>query len=75
MILGIDRLISRANGGFVSARHELGAMTLQVSNGLTSGPNSLSESGARPNSPADLATAKQTDVNAGERPGTRSRRN
>jgi predicted MPP superfamily phosphohydrolase len=33
MLLGLDRLVARANAGFVSGRYELGEMTLYVSNG------------------------------------------
>lgn len=33
MILGLDRLVARSNGGFVSGRYEVGGMTLYVSNG------------------------------------------
>jgi predicted MPP superfamily phosphohydrolase len=33
MLLGLDRLVARANAGFVSGRYEVGAMTLYVSNG------------------------------------------
>lgn len=33
MILGLDRLVARANGGFVSGRYSVGAMTLYVNNG------------------------------------------
>ncbi|MCP3735741.1 metallophosphoesterase [Sphingomonas sp. RP10(2022)] len=33
MILGLDRLFARPNGGFVSGRYAVGAMTLYVSNG------------------------------------------
>lgn len=33
MVLGLDRLIDRANGGFVSGRYQIGAMTLYVNNG------------------------------------------
>jgi hypothetical protein len=33
MIIGLDRLVARANAGFVSGRYELGGMTLYVSNG------------------------------------------
>lgn len=33
MIRGLDRLVARGNGGFVSRRYEVGGMTLYVSNG------------------------------------------
>jgi predicted MPP superfamily phosphohydrolase len=33
MILGLDRLVARANAGFVSGRYAVGDMTLYVSNG------------------------------------------
>lgn len=33
LIAGVDRLIARANGGFVSGLYEVGAMRLYVSNG------------------------------------------
>ncbi|WP_438382406.1 metallophosphoesterase [Asaia sp. BMEF1] len=33
MIRGLDRLVARANRGFVSGRYQLGGMTLYVSNG------------------------------------------
>jgi predicted MPP superfamily phosphohydrolase len=33
MLLGLDRLVARANAGFVSGRYEVGVMTLYVSNG------------------------------------------
>jgi predicted MPP superfamily phosphohydrolase len=33
MLLGLDRLVARANAGYVSGRYELGEMTLYVSNG------------------------------------------
>lgn len=33
MIWGLDRLVARANQGFVSGRYRLGSMTLHVSNG------------------------------------------
>jgi len=33
MIFGFDRLVARGNGGFVSRHHDVGSMTLYVSNG------------------------------------------
>lgn len=33
MILGLDRIVARANGGFVSGRYDVGGMTLYVNNG------------------------------------------
>ena len=33
MILGLDRLVARANGGFVSGRYDVSGMTLYVNNG------------------------------------------
>ena len=33
MILGLDRLVARGNGGFVSGAYAVGGMTLYVSNG------------------------------------------
>ncbi len=33
MILGLDRLVARANGGFVSGRYDVDGMTLYVNNG------------------------------------------
>lgn len=33
MIVGLDRLVARANAGFVSGRYEVAGMTLHVSNG------------------------------------------
>lgn len=33
MVLGLDRLVARANGGFVSGRYEVDGMTLYVNNG------------------------------------------
>jgi predicted MPP superfamily phosphohydrolase len=33
MIVGLDRIVARANGGFVSGRYAIGAMTLYVNNG------------------------------------------
>jgi hypothetical protein len=33
MIVGLDRLVARANGGFVSGRYAVGGMTLYVNNG------------------------------------------
>jgi len=33
MIVGLDRLVARGNGGFVSGRYEVGGMTLYVNNG------------------------------------------
>jgi hypothetical protein len=33
MIIGLDRLVARANGGFVSGRYAVGEMTLYVNNG------------------------------------------
>ena len=33
MILGLDRLVARANGGFVSGRYDVAGMTLYVNNG------------------------------------------
>ena len=38
MILGLDRLVARGNGGFVSGRYMLGAMTLYVNNGTALWP-------------------------------------
>ena len=38
MVLGLDRLIARANGGFVSGRYQVGAMTLYVNNGTALWP-------------------------------------
>jgi len=33
MVVGVDRLVARANNGFVSGRYQVGGMTLYVSNG------------------------------------------
>ena len=33
MVFGLDRVVARANGGFVSGRYEVAGMTLYVSNG------------------------------------------
>ncbi|WP_374293354.1 metallophosphoesterase [Sphingomonas sp.] len=33
MIMGLDRLVARANAGFVAGRYQVGGMTLYVSNG------------------------------------------
>ena len=38
MVHGLDRLIARANGGFVSGRYQVGAMTLYVNNGTALWP-------------------------------------
>lgn len=38
MVLGLDRLVSRANNGFVSGRYEIGDMTLYVNNGTALWP-------------------------------------
>jgi predicted MPP superfamily phosphohydrolase len=38
MIRGLDRLVARANGGFVSGRYEVDDMTLYVSNGTALWP-------------------------------------
>ena len=38
MILGLDRLVARGNGGFVSGRYEISGMTLYVSNGTALWP-------------------------------------
>jgi predicted MPP superfamily phosphohydrolase len=38
MVFGLDRLIARANGGFVSGRYQIGAMTLYVNNGTALWP-------------------------------------
>ncbi|TCM07445.1 metallophosphoesterase [Sphingomonas sp. PP-CC-3G-468] len=38
MIVGLDRLIALANGGFVSGRYEVGGMTLYVNNGTAMWP-------------------------------------
>jgi predicted MPP superfamily phosphohydrolase len=38
MILGLDRLVARSNGGFVSGRYEVAGMTLYVSNGTALWP-------------------------------------
>ena len=38
MVLGLDRLIARANGGFVSGLYQVGAMTLYVKNGTAIWP-------------------------------------
>ena len=38
MIRGLDRLVARANGGFVSGRYEIDDMTLYVSNGTALWP-------------------------------------
>lgn len=38
MILGLDRLVARGNGGFVSGAYEVGNMTLYVSNGTALWP-------------------------------------
>ena len=49
MILGLDRLVARSNGGFVSGRYTLGAMTLYVNNGTALWPGFALRWGARPN--------------------------
>jgi uncharacterized protein len=38
MILGLDRLVARANNGFVSGRYQVGGMTLYVNNGTALWP-------------------------------------
>ena len=38
MIRGLDRIVARANGGFVSGRYDVGSMTLYVSNGTALWP-------------------------------------
>ena len=38
MIRGLDRLVARGNGGFVSGRYDVGSMTLYVSNGTALWP-------------------------------------
>ncbi len=38
MIVGLDRIVARANGGFVSGRYQVGGMTLYVSNGTALWP-------------------------------------
>jgi predicted MPP superfamily phosphohydrolase len=38
MIPGLDRLVARANNGFVSGRYQVGAMTLYVNNGTALWP-------------------------------------
>ncbi|NTF34820.1 metallophosphoesterase [Rhizobium skierniewicense] len=38
MILGLDRLVARANNGFVSGRYKIGDMTLYVNNGTALWP-------------------------------------
>jgi predicted MPP superfamily phosphohydrolase len=38
MILGLDRLVARGNGGFVSGAYTIGGMTLYVSNGTALWP-------------------------------------
>ena len=38
MIVGLDRVVARANGGFVSRRYEVDGMTLYVSNGTALWP-------------------------------------
>lgn len=38
MILGLDRLVARANGGFVSGRYDVAGMTLYVNNGTALWP-------------------------------------
>lgn len=38
MVLGLDRLVARANNGFVSGRYGIGGMTLYVNNGTALWP-------------------------------------
>ena len=38
MILGLDRLVARGNGGFVSGRYDVAGMTLYVNNGTALWP-------------------------------------
>ncbi len=38
MILGLDRLVARGNGGFVSGRYAVDGMTLYVNNGTALWP-------------------------------------
>jgi predicted MPP superfamily phosphohydrolase len=38
MIVGLDRLVARSNGGFVSGRYDVAGMTLYVSNGTALWP-------------------------------------
>jgi predicted MPP superfamily phosphohydrolase len=38
MIVGLDRLVARANGGFVSGAYAVGGMTLYVNNGTALWP-------------------------------------
>jgi predicted MPP superfamily phosphohydrolase len=47
MVLGLDRLIARANGGFVSGRYQVGAMTLYVNNGTAIWPGFALRLGVR----------------------------
>lgn len=38
MVVGLNRLVARANGGFVSGRYQVGGMTLYVNNGTALWP-------------------------------------
>jgi predicted MPP superfamily phosphohydrolase len=38
MVLGLDRLVARANGGFVSGHYHVGGMQLYVNNGTALWP-------------------------------------
>ena len=38
MIVGLDRVVARANGGFVSGPYDVGGMTLYVSSGTALWP-------------------------------------
>lgn len=38
MFVGLDRLVARANGGFVSGAYAVGGMTLYVNNGTALWP-------------------------------------
>lgn len=59
MIVGLDRIVARANGGFVSGRYAVGAMTLYVNNGTGIWPGFALRLGR----PAELTriTLRRTD--------------
>ncbi|MNV32290.1 putative metallophosphoesterase [compost metagenome] len=71
-ILGMDQLVKRANGGFVSGRYEVDGMTLYVSNGAGLWPGFAARIGVP--SEITLITLRQDAANrtAAERPGLAS---
>ncbi len=69
MIVGLDRLVARGNGGFASGAYTIGAMTLYVSNGTALWPGFALRLG-RPSELSLITLRRRDDERSSERAAT-----